>query len=301
MVIKNYKLKSIILGNNEELKTRLFRTISQSYFERIYKNIVGVDIGVAEIAVNDMIISLCLWDCLCQNRTDFLRIGFYKGSDGAIFCYDSNFIENITIHINEFQKFNKKSLPILFVYMKQNEKDPCFLPINEKNILKFQGLDEALNWFIKVMLNGSKGYKIGYLGLLRDSLPEVTILPEISSQVSHPEILSPVLENMGFKVLNKENVNILKENALFSVNLVNANVKIYPLICDECKRDCKKERDICIVLSTKGWSTFPSLNQKDLLILSKIYALANLQYEELPKGIKNQIKNILFCPKFSKK
>jgi len=116
-----------------------------------------------------------------------------------------------------------------------------------------------------------------------------------------PKINGNNLENMGFKVLNKENVNILRENALFSVNLINANVKIYPLICDECKKDCKEERDICIVLSTKGWSTFSSLNQKDLLILSKIYALANLPYEELPIGIKNQIKNILFCPKFSKK
>ena len=101
--------------------------------------------------------------------------------------------------------------------------------------------------------------------------------------------------------MDEKTVHLLKAKALFTVNLVDANVKVYPLICDICKKDCKREKNICIVLDTRGWSTISDLSQKDLLILSKIYALANLPYEELPLGVKNQIKNILYCPKFRKK
>ncbi|MFX0132653.1 MAG: hypothetical protein ACFFDN_03300 [Candidatus Hodarchaeota archaeon] len=301
MNFSNFKVKSVIIGENEEYKSRLFRVVSQTHFQRTYKNIVGVDIGVTQISVNNMNITLALWDCMCQGRSLFFRTGFYKGSDGAILCYDSNSFENTKTYINEFQEFNRKNLPILFIYIKRNERDSFIFPINEKNILKFQNLEEALNWFAKVMVNPNKGKMIGYLGLLIDSLPEVITPPDISFEVSHPNILGSILRNMGFKVLDEENVEILKEKALFSVNLINANVKIYPLICEECKRNCKKEKKICIVLSTKGWSSFSSLSQKDLLILSKIYALANLSYEEFPIGIKNQINNILSCPRFRKR
>ncbi|NVM03338.1 MAG: hypothetical protein HWN67_13440 [Candidatus Helarchaeota archaeon] len=301
MNFSNFKVKSVIIGENEEYKSRLFRVVSQSHFQRTYKNIVGVDIGVTQVLVNNMNITLALWDCLCRGRPNLYRTGFYKGSDGAILCYDSNSVENTKMYINEFQEFSRKDLPILFIYIKRNEQDSFRLPINKENVLKFQHLEEALNWFAKVMVDPNKRNDIGYLALLRDSLPEITTPPDISYDVSHPDVLSSILKGMGFKVLDEQKINIIKENALFSVNLINANVKIYPLICDECKRRCKEEKNICIVLSTKGWSSHSTLSQKDLLILSKIYALANLPYEEFPLGIKNQINNIIFCPKFRKK
>ncbi len=294
-------MKSVIIGENEEYKSRLFRVVSASHFQRTYKNIVGVDIGVTHISVNNMNITLALWDCLCRGRSNIFRTGFYKGSDGAILCYDANSVANIKMYINEFQEFSRKNLPILLIYIKRNEQDSFFLPTNENNIIKLQDLEEALNWFAKNMVDSNRKFEVGYLELLGDSLPEIITPPDISYEVSHPEVLSSIIKSMGFKVLDEEKVHILKEKALFSVNLINANVKIYPLICEECRRNCKKEKNICIVLSTKGWSSFSSLSQKDLLILSKIYALANLPYEEFPIGIKNQINNILYCSKFRKK
>ena len=296
-----YKVKCVILGSPEDIKTRLLRNISTSHFQRCYKAIVGVDIGIIQLIVNNIPVMLSLWDCLCQKRTNFFRTGFYKGSDGAIFCYNSNTIDSIKFYINEFKKSCEKKLPLLYIYIKQNENDLIKLPKNEKNGKKFQHLDEALNWLAQIMIEPDPESESAYIELLADVLPEIIIPPDVSSEVSHPDILTPILESMGFKVSEQKVVNILTDKALFSINLLDTNVNVYPLICDICKRDCKREKNICIVLNTRGWTTISDLSQKDLLVLSKIFSLANLPYKDLPIGIKNQIKNVLFCPKFRKK
>lgn len=299
MSLMKYKIKCVILGSPEDIKTRLLRAICNSYFQRCYKNIIGVDIGITQLIVNKIPIILSFWDCLCENRINYFRSGFYKGSDVVIICYDSNTMDNVEIYFNEYCKINGEKLPILYIYVKQNEYDSKNLLEAEKNGIELQNLDEALNWLAQTIINPKQVKRVGYLEIMAEILPEV--MPDISFEVSHPEILAPILENMGFEVLDQQVVNILKDKALFSVNLFDASVNIYPLLCDVCKRNCKREKNICIILNTTGWTTFSDLSQKDLLILSKIYALANLPYESLPNSIKNQITNILFCKKFRKK
>ncbi len=302
----SYKVKSVILGSPENLKTRLLRNISSSYFQRCYKNIVGVDIGVTEVRTNNSTIILSFWDCLCASRTDFFRNGFYKGSEGAIICYNSKNNQMAERFIDEFREYSNKKLPILHIFIKEEEQARDHLNI-EKNSLIFNDLNDAIDWLARTMIHYHEGELNGYLEISTSDLPEIILPPDVSHDVSHPKILSSILEGMGFIVSNQNCVNILKENALFSVNLIDASIIVYPLICDSCKNDSckddwKKEKNLCIVLNSRGWSTMPDLSQKDLLILSKIYALANFSFkdDEFPAEIKDQIEKVISCSKFKK-
>lgn len=298
-----FKIKSVILGGPEGFKTRLLRNISDSHFERCYKNVVGVDIGVAKLKVNNKEIILSLWDCLCQNETNPLRTGFYKGSDGAIVCFDSRTLDEMDEYLNEFHKFSKRKVPILYIHIHENEECSQNFILKEQNIIKFINIHDALNWFAQKMLNVDDNCQTGYLEIRIDELSEVTFPPDIAFDITHPEKLVPILMEMGFIISDDNIVHILNERALFSVNLLDASVKINPLMCDACKRRCKREKNICIILNSKGWASIPDLSQKDLLILSKIYALANMSYKDknFPKDVKNQIMQVLRCSKFSKK
>ncbi|MHA1377240.1 MAG: hypothetical protein ACTSRG_02550 [Candidatus Helarchaeota archaeon] len=298
-----FKIKSVILGGPEGFKTRLLRNISESHFQRCYKNAVGVDIGVKKLMVNNKNIILSLWDCLCQQRAKILRMGFYKGSDGAIICFDSSTLNDIKAYLKELHQSSKRKLPILYVYIKEGEQISRNFIKEDRNVIRFVNIHEALSWFAQNMVNYQDINETGYLEINLHDLAEVSFPPDISFDISHPEKLKPIIKKMGFLVSDDEFVYILKEKSLFSVNLLNASVKMYPLICESCKNQCKKEKNICIILDSKGWSSIPDLSQKDLLILSKIYALANISYEDenFPKNIRNQIKKVLVCSKFTKK
>ncbi|MHC1591175.1 MAG: hypothetical protein ACXQS8_03750, partial [Candidatus Helarchaeales archaeon] len=190
-------------------------------------------------------------------------------------------------------------LPTLDVYVYDNdEKLERMRKIRQ--IEPFVNEDEILIWMIdKVMQKVAKNDHRSILISSRE-FPEPEYIPDISSEVSHPEQLKPILEELGFKVFNDSEVRIMTDLALYSINLETADIFVTPLKCDACAKDCKKRemQYLCIISAGVGWTNITSLSQKDFLILSKIYALANLPYEKLPADVRSQLDRILFCKEF---
>jgi len=106
---------------------------------------------------------------------------------------------------------------------------------------------------------------------------------------ANTKILTRYIQLLGdYEIVDGEWVVIPhQEYGNFLIWLKSGEVYIIPKICRNCTiKKCKfkkvKKRHLCIEASSKGWSNRVDVNQKELLILSKIYAII---YSKLPKDV----------------
>jgi Ras-related protein Rab-7A len=74
-------------------KTSLMNRYSTGKFTGQYKATIGADFLTRETVVTDMygqrhVVTLQIWDTAGQERFQSLGVGFYRGADGAMLCYD---------------------------------------------------------------------------------------------------------------------------------------------------------------------------------------------------------------------
>ena len=74
-------------------KTSLLNRFSTGKFTGQYKATIGADFLTKDTIVTDLYgqrhwVTLQLWDTAGQERFQSLGVGFYRGADGAILCYD---------------------------------------------------------------------------------------------------------------------------------------------------------------------------------------------------------------------
>ena len=87
--MSSYKLKVLLTGAETVSKTRLIHKFIKNRFQANYKLTVGVDILTKDVEFRQgEIATLSIWDIGDQQRFNFIRSTFYKGSAGALFVFD---------------------------------------------------------------------------------------------------------------------------------------------------------------------------------------------------------------------
>lgn len=292
-----YKIKIIIIGENEEFKSGFLRLLATSTFNREFKSVLGVNLGTAQYTHKETDLIFSIWDCLCSSRTDFCRKGFYKGADTLVIIHEMGKDESSNGYEKEV-KTQCGDLPTLHLYVNGSEQgDEVEI---EDGMEIYHDLDDIMGWFGDQIINRPETKPKKKILISETVFPEPIQITDTSMLRSHPELLIPILEYMGFKISEENDITIMTEHALYSVNLNTTDITVVPLICETCSRKCKRETDqrLCIVSAGVGWSNMADLSQKDFLFLSKIYTLANLSFEELPRNVQSQLGSVLFCDKF---
>ena len=87
--MSSYKLKVLLTGAATVGKTRLIQKFIKNRFQANYKLTVGVDILTKDVEFRQgEIATLSIWDIGDQQRFEFIRNTFYKGSAGALLVFD---------------------------------------------------------------------------------------------------------------------------------------------------------------------------------------------------------------------
>lgn len=305
----DFLFKVILVGEEEQTKTGLLwaftgncDTISD------YKRTIGVNFGITSVYLDDNIIKLQIWDILCNSRVKYLRPLYFKGASGCIMVIRN--IQEAKNYFDEIENCCHKAIPILFVYINDEPNAPQLNEFLSKfNIETITNGVQGIEWLAEAMLTSRKSNGTNFAGLysignteiqevldtLRQSQLHIererleTIRQQRAIQI---ELIKGCLTDIGLSV-EEDSVQILSSEALFVINILNGNVSVFPLKCEQCQKTCKKEGHLCIVKDSEGWSS--DLDSDSLLILSKIYALLN---NKLPPHITNQIKTILQCPNY---
>ncbi|MBI9051028.1 MAG: GTP-binding protein [Anaerolineaceae bacterium] len=81
-------VKVVFLGDGSVGKTALVRRFCENRFDESRVMTIGVDFQVKEVQVQGKTIKLSIWDVAGQERFQFVRENFYRGSQAAALVYD---------------------------------------------------------------------------------------------------------------------------------------------------------------------------------------------------------------------
>jgi small GTP-binding protein len=115
-------VKIVFLGDGSVGKTALVRRFCENRFEESRVMTIGVDFQIKEMVIEDRLIKLSIWDVAGQDRFQFVRETFYRGSQAAALVYDCSKPE--TFHhldrwVAEIRAFAPR-VPFILVANKQD-------------------------------------------------------------------------------------------------------------------------------------------------------------------------------------
>jgi small GTP-binding protein len=85
--IQIYKI--IVIGNVNCGKSSLINVFINKEFRSTYDPTIGIDFNVVTVTLQKEIIRLQLWDTAGHERFRSITRSYYKGTHGAIICYDA--------------------------------------------------------------------------------------------------------------------------------------------------------------------------------------------------------------------
>ena len=80
-------LKVVIAGNGNVGKTSLIRQFCEGKFEQTRVATIGVDFQTQTVDLPEKTVKLSIWDMAGQDRFQFIRAGFYRGSRASARVY----------------------------------------------------------------------------------------------------------------------------------------------------------------------------------------------------------------------
>ncbi|MEM3526204.1 MAG: hypothetical protein QXV37_02210, partial [Candidatus Jordarchaeaceae archaeon] len=239
-----------------------------------------------------------IWDVYDSPQFKSMFHHYSKGAYGALILLTEKVEHDAHQYIEEVYKYCGR-IPIMIIIVDEKDKDELALdyedtlidnPVKSLEILVQRIFDEQVEPVY---------FRLPYSVLPPYSqLSNTRRLDHLATMPLNVPLVKEILEAMGFKVENDE-LYLKDEKAIYTVDLRNGEVYVEPVQCENCERDCIKKEKLCMVLATSGWSSSPDLSQADLLLISKVYAIAN---NEVPIDVREKIDEILYCPtKNSKK
>ncbi len=329
-----FKKKICLLGGQELIKNEFQRKMSSSCLSIQNKNNIGVNLSKVDlIHENHYIFEYYLWNIHCGKEKAFIRGTYYPGTEAVIVLISENKVDQIFSYFNEI----KANLPVVNLVFSIVLKDRTIEDIEQtyfKN-QKFKNFRKEENIIISKTLSPKQifgqistflldnikqnktrdNFAIAYtpfniivnnkqIDYSCDEYYESSYISSYSRRINTSS-LKKVLEKLDIEINDKnpDYINIFNDNfGTFSIFLRNGNVYFSPINCQGCKdkrcvKSGKKKYFICITNKTKGWSNIRGLDQKELLILSKIITLMDADKNNLPESILDQINKISYCPK----
>ncbi len=124
-------VKIVFLGDGSVGKTALVRRFCENRFEESRVMTIGVDFQVKEMMIVDQPVKLSIWDVAGQDRFQFVRENFYRGSQAAALVYDCTSPESfdhLTRWVEEIRAFAPR-VPFILVANKQDlSESPAIQP-----------------------------------------------------------------------------------------------------------------------------------------------------------------------------
>jgi len=330
-----YKKKVCLLGGLESLKDEFQRKISSNCLSLEHKNNIGVSISTIDYSGNENYnFNYFLWNIDCGNKRSFIRTTFYTGAESIIVFISEDNVEQITSYLNEI-KFRMPVITLIFCIFLKNHSireiiDTYFITEEFQHILsnndfKIKYINKPQKIFKQISSLFMKKVRKNEFqdNYIINFIPITALSRNSKTNLQCNDYFEPNRELMVInKRLNtKKIINYLKlldievdqeypdwvriknkEFGLFSIFLRNGSVYLSPKNCLNCKnKNCPKKKKmqhfICIEGETKGWSNVNGLDEKELLVISKILALKEAKSSNLPKTILKQIKKIEKCIK----
>lgn len=113
--------KLVVFGDGGVGKTSLVTRYLQGVFTGNTTMTIGVDFHTKKIKINDMLVSLQIWDFAGEDRFRFLLPSYLRGANGGIFMYDItrySSIKNFDAWLEVLRKEAEeevKNIPIMLV------------------------------------------------------------------------------------------------------------------------------------------------------------------------------------------
>ncbi len=307
----DYLFKVILIGTEEDVKSGLLWAFTgNSDIITDYKQTIGVNFGINSVYLNETTVKLQIWDISYATRVKYLRPLYFKGASGCIMVIRN--LKEAELYLEEIKIHCNKPVPVFFIHMCDEPLNPQIEDtLNQINIEIVESGIEGIEWLAETMLshrttktqNQAAIYTVStaevqetintlYEEHLRSEMARVESIRE--KRAIQLEFIRETLREMEIPIVN-DIVQIFSSEAFFEVNIITGDVEVFPLKCEQCEISCKDKRHgrLCIIRAYQGWSS--DLDQDSLLILSSIYALVTNQ---IPKHIRNQIRNILRCNKY---
>jgi len=303
--MSSYKMKCVVLGDACIDTWGFLSQYLHGTFNNRYKDTIGCDIGVLDVQLPYEDVVFSVWDVTSKERFRFFRHLFYKGAQCALLFFDltrpNSFNKTLRSLITEIYS-NIGPIPLILIGC--NVDKPDQRQISPHDI-------EAL----RTHMGPTAYYEIG---LTTDVFP--TIFREAAEfalvelgltaekrrvayewQQKRLENLTEILEQMGYRINEHSEVEILNHHGLFSVNInYSGRVSFTPFICGTCQnQSCEANApphraSLCIISDGQSWSNV-ELFDDDLLILAKILAIAD---DALPDHVLAQMRRVEECPHY---
>ncbi len=320
--VGEYKIKMALLGPEESFKSAFRNKISTGNLSDHNKAIIGVTIGglkvetthISSLALANVYVSM--WDIDCSTRFSMFRTQYYRGSEAIIVILDENTLEQVKPYYNEILQHNPAISLCIIVLHDGDRAAEIDYELNEPELRQFERVhihqpQEALQWILeKFYLKINQNIKqdsFGILFLPKAALfgtnPLVLHYVEYACPIEHFDELNPhvrlnsaglahFVEKLGFPVDGLSTI-ISNKFGDFTVSLREGNIQYTPRRCLRCKQRCTQNEPICIVASSKGFSSIPGMTQAELIVVAKILAL---QDGDLPDHVLKQMSRIDKCP-----
>ena len=118
----DYMRKVVMIGAGGSGKTALVNRFLTQKFSEQYIVTIGSQFAVKKVKIQnngrDVVVKLLVWDLAGQERFDFIRESYYRGSKGALLVFDttrkSTFME-LEKWINETENALGQRIPIILL------------------------------------------------------------------------------------------------------------------------------------------------------------------------------------------
>ena len=168
-------LQILIIGDSLVGKTCLIQRYANGIFKEDYIGTVGLDFYTKQEMINNLTVSIKLWDTVGQERFKALTASFFRNADGVVLAYDvtdSESFDNLKFWINSIKTnlFEKNIfIPIIIIGnkidledMRDISKDIANKFAKENNFKYFEtsaktgeGVDEAFRDLVNQILANS--------------------------------------------------------------------------------------------------------------------------------------------------
>jgi len=86
--MKSFSAKTLLIGDGAVGKTALIKQYVKGEFTGDYKPTIGVDIFTKDIQIDDVQLSISIWDIAGQKKFELFRKSFFAGAKAALVVFD---------------------------------------------------------------------------------------------------------------------------------------------------------------------------------------------------------------------
>ena len=139
--MSSFKLKILLIGATAVDKVGLVQRFIKNRFAAKYKLTVGCDILAKDVEFRPgEIATLSIWDIGGQQRFEFIRSTFYKGSAGAILIFDLTrkvTYTEVRKWLAEIKHFAGENIPFVLIGNNADLVEDVGIAIDREEVRKF--------------------------------------------------------------------------------------------------------------------------------------------------------------------